>query len=41
MYGLHVMLLPLGVTGLVLLHIVLMRMKGVVKPIGCERRVAK
>ena len=41
MYGMHVVLLPLGITALVLLHIVLVRMKGVVKPIGYERRVAK
>ena len=36
MYGLHVMLLPIGVTFLVAAHIVLVRMRGVVKPIGAE-----
>ncbi len=36
MYGLHVMLLPIGVTLLVLVHIVLVRMRGVVKPIDPE-----
>jgi quinol-cytochrome oxidoreductase complex cytochrome b subunit len=41
MYGIHVVLLPLGITFLVGLHIVLVRMKGVVKPIGYERKVAK
>lgn len=34
MYGLHVMLLPIGITLLVVLHIVQVRMKGVVPPIG-------
>ncbi len=33
MYGLHVMLLPIGVTLLVILHIVQVRSKGVVRPI--------
>ena len=33
MYGLHVMLLPIGITVLVALHIVQVRMKGVVPPI--------
>ena len=33
MYGLHVMLLPIGVTILVVLHIVMVRTRGVVKPI--------
>jgi ubiquinol-cytochrome c reductase cytochrome b subunit len=33
MYGLHVMLLPILVTTLVVLHIVQVRMRGVVKPI--------
>jgi len=33
MYGLHVMLLPIGVTILVVIHIVLVRTRGVVKPI--------
>jgi cytochrome b/b6/petB-like protein len=36
MYGLHVMLLPIGVAILVAVHIVLVRMRGVVKPIGAE-----
>ena len=34
MYGLHVMLLPIAITLLVVLHIVQVRMKGVVPPIG-------
>ena len=36
MYGLHIMLLPLGVTILVVLHIVMVRTRGVVKPIDPE-----
>ena len=36
MYGLHVMLLPVGVTFLVVAHIVLVRARGVVKPIDAE-----
>jgi ubiquinol-cytochrome c reductase cytochrome b subunit len=36
MYGLHVMLLPIGVTILVVLHIVMVRTRGVVKPIDPE-----
>jgi ubiquinol-cytochrome c reductase cytochrome b subunit len=36
MYGLHVMLLPIAITLLVVLHIVQVRMKGVVPPIGHE-----
>jgi len=36
MYGLHVMLLPIGVTFLVVWHIVMVRTKGVVKPIDAE-----
>ncbi len=40
MYGLHVMLLPIGVTLLVVLHIVQVRMKGVVRPIGYEPKGA-
>jgi quinol-cytochrome oxidoreductase complex cytochrome b subunit len=39
MYGIHVVLLPLGIVFLVGLHIVLVRMKGVVKPIGYNRKV--
>jgi quinol-cytochrome oxidoreductase complex cytochrome b subunit len=41
MYGIHVVLLPLGITFLVGLHVVLVRMKGVVKPIGYGKTVAK
>ena len=33
MYGLHVMLLPIGITILVVLHVVQVRMRGVVRPI--------
>jgi ubiquinol-cytochrome c reductase cytochrome b subunit len=40
MYGIHVVLLPLAITFLVTLHIVLVRMKGVVKPIGYDKKVA-
>ncbi|HET7465330.1 MAG TPA: cytochrome b N-terminal domain-containing protein [Candidatus Dormibacteraeota bacterium] len=36
MYGLHVMLLPITVTFLVVVHIVLVRARGVVKPIDPE-----
>jgi ubiquinol-cytochrome c reductase cytochrome b subunit len=36
MYGLHVMLLPIGITFLVVVHIVMVRSRGVVKPIGSE-----
>jgi quinol-cytochrome oxidoreductase complex cytochrome b subunit len=36
MYGLHVMLLPVGVTFLVVVHIVMVRARGVVKPIDRE-----
>ena len=36
MYGLHIMLLPIGVTILVVMHIVMVRARGVVKPIGAE-----
>jgi quinol-cytochrome oxidoreductase complex cytochrome b subunit len=34
MYGIHVVLVPLGILFLVGLHVVLVRMKGVVKPIS-------
>jgi len=34
MYGLHVMLLPIGIVLLVALHVIQVRMKGVVPPIG-------
>jgi quinol-cytochrome oxidoreductase complex cytochrome b subunit len=37
MYGLHVMLLPIGITVLVALHIVQVRMKGVVPPITDDK----
>jgi ubiquinol-cytochrome c reductase cytochrome b subunit len=40
MYGLHVMLFPIGLTLLVVLHIVQVRMKGVVRPIGDELKPA-
>ncbi len=36
MYGLHIMLLPIGVTVLVVMHIVMVRARGVVKPIDAE-----
>ena len=36
MYGLHIMLLPIGVTILVVWHIVMVRARGVVKPIDPE-----
>src|SRR5579872_6821838 len=36
MYGLHVMLLPIGITILVVMHIVMVRARGVVKPIDAE-----
>jgi quinol-cytochrome oxidoreductase complex cytochrome b subunit len=38
MYGIHVMLVPIAVTILVVLHIVQVRMRGVVKPIGFEEQ---
>jgi quinol-cytochrome oxidoreductase complex cytochrome b subunit len=41
MYGLHVMLLPIAVTLLVVLHVVQVRMRGVVRPIGDEPPVAE
>lgn len=37
MYGLHVMLLPIAVTFLVVVHIVQVRMRGVVKPMPPRR----
>lgn len=40
MYGLHAMLLPIGITLLVVLHIVQVRMKGVVPPIGHDAAAA-
>ncbi|HSP10339.1 MAG TPA: cytochrome b N-terminal domain-containing protein [Candidatus Dormibacteraeota bacterium] len=39
MYGLHVMLLPIGITVLVVMHIVMVRARGVVKPIDAEGAV--
>ena len=41
MYGLHVMLLPVTVTFLVVAHIVMVRSRGVVKPIDPEGGAAK
>jgi len=41
MYGIHVVLLPLAITFLVGLHVLLVRMKGVVKPIGYDRKVTR
>jgi quinol-cytochrome oxidoreductase complex cytochrome b subunit len=40
MYGLHVMLLPIAVTLLVILHVVQVRMRGVVRPIDDDAEVA-
>ena len=40
MYGLHVMLLPIAIIVLVVLHIVQVRMRGVVPPIGQEGKPA-
>ncbi len=40
MYGLHLMLLPIAIILLVVLHIVQVRMKGVVPPIGREVKPA-
>jgi quinol-cytochrome oxidoreductase complex cytochrome b subunit len=40
MYGLHVMLLPIAIIALVFLHIVQVRMRGVVPPIGHEPKPA-
>jgi len=39
MFGLHVMLLPILVTILVVLHVVQVRMRGVVRPLGAKPRV--
>jgi len=41
MYGIHVVLLPLAITFLVGLHVLLVRMKGVVKPIGYDKKVTR
>jgi quinol-cytochrome oxidoreductase complex cytochrome b subunit len=38
MFGIHVMLLPLGVISLVIVHILLIRLRGVVLPIGWPER---
>ncbi len=38
MFGIHVMLLPLGVVSLVIVHILLIRLRGVVLPIGWPER---
>jgi len=40
MYGLHLMLLPIAIIALVFLHIVQVRMRGVVPPIGHEPKPA-
>jgi len=40
MYGLHVMLMPIGITLLVVLHIIQVRAKGVVRPIDDPFQVA-
>jgi ubiquinol-cytochrome c reductase cytochrome b subunit len=37
MYGLHVMLLPIGVTLLVVLHVIQVRLRGVVAPLGATQ----
>jgi ubiquinol-cytochrome c reductase cytochrome b subunit len=34
MYGLHVMLLPIAITLLVVLHVIQVRLHGVVAPLG-------
>ena len=41
MYGLHVMLLPMAVTFIVVAHIVMVRSRGVVKPIDPEGGAAR
>jgi ubiquinol-cytochrome c reductase cytochrome b subunit len=41
MYGLHVMLLPIAVTLLVVLHVVQVRMRGVVRPLGAPEPTAE
>jgi quinol-cytochrome oxidoreductase complex cytochrome b subunit len=41
MYGIHVMLVPIAVLALVALHIVMVRMRGVVKPIDRGAKVRK
>jgi len=41
MYGLHVMLLPVAITVLVVVHIVQVRMRGVVAPIGAQGEGSK
>jgi len=38
MFGIHVMLLPLGVISLLIVHILLIRLRGVVLPIGWPER---
>jgi Cytochrome b(N-terminal)/b6/petB len=40
MFGLHVMLVPLALVSLVVIHILLVRLKGVVRPISQESDVA-
>jgi ubiquinol-cytochrome c reductase cytochrome b subunit len=41
MYGLHVMLVPVAITVLVVVHIVQVRMRGVVAPIGAQGEGSK
>jgi ubiquinol-cytochrome c reductase cytochrome b subunit len=41
MYGIHVLLLPAGIIVLVALHIIWVRMKGVVRPLESSRRVTR
>jgi quinol-cytochrome oxidoreductase complex cytochrome b subunit len=41
MYGLHIVLLPLLVATLVGIHVVLVRMKGVVRPIEAKQKTAQ
>ena len=41
MYGIHVLLLPAGIIVLVALHIVWVRMKGVVRPIESSQRATR
>jgi quinol-cytochrome oxidoreductase complex cytochrome b subunit len=40
MFGIHVMLLPLVVVSLIGVHVLLVRRKGVVRPISQESQVA-
>jgi quinol-cytochrome oxidoreductase complex cytochrome b subunit len=38
MFGIHVMLLPLGVISLLVVHILLIRLRGIAVPIGWPGR---